>query len=430
MFLKHGTFSLHGQAFDEDVEEIEVYETAVKPLVENVIEKDGGSAALFMFGQTGSGKTHTMSNIELNAFKSLFSSGNGVEKVCVQYFEIQGKKCFDLLGAERNEVVLKKIFETNRMAKCNSKDKQANMEVELINATSVACFSAKDVENCVKEGVSRRTVSATQCNAQSSRSHAVLRLTVYKVPSSSSSILTSERRLTLVDCAGSERKEDNVHHDAKQREETAAINASLYALKECARFRKLRADAKDPSSIHVPYRNSPLTKVLAECFVSDVAKMAVIGTVSPASIDTEHTAMTLKTIVQIGGDSCEIDTNSNSTKSSCYKESREDVERTLEIEVSKLTGEKTVVKKDVARRIPPVKWKRDELERWIQTTKNGAFKHAKVPTTIAGRELVRMQPAALSNMFGGDASMGKKLHESLRAEIQKCSVKTGSGNGT
>ena len=53
----------------------------------------------------------------------------------------------------------------------------------------------------------------------------------------------------------------------------------------------------------------------------------------------------------------------------------------------------------------------------------------KVPTTIAGRELVRMQPAALSNMFGGDASMGKKLHESIRAEIQKCSVKTGSGNG-
>ena len=436
MFVKHGTFSLHGQAFDEDVEEIEVYETAVKPLVENVIEKEGGSAALFMFGQTGSGKTHTMSNIELNTFKSLFASGNGVVKVCVQYFEIQGKKCFDLLGAERNEVILKEIFETNRTMKGSGKGNQANMEVELINASCVACFSAEDIENCVKEGVSRRTVSATQCNAQSSRSHAVLRLTVHKSNAiendmhlSSALSSASERRLTLVDCAGSERKEDNVHHDAKQREETAAINASLYALKECARFRKLRADAKDPSTIHVPYRNSPLTKVLAECFVNDTAKMAVIGTVSPASIDTEHTAMTLKTIVQIGGDSCEIDTNSNSTKSSCYKESREDVERTLEIEVSKLTGEKTVVKKDVARRIPPVKWKRDELERWIQTTKNGAFKHAKVPTTIAGRELVRMQPAALSNMFGGDASMGKKLHESIRAEIQKCSVKTGSGNG-
>ena len=434
MFVKHGMFSLHGQAFDEDVEEIEVYETAVKPLVENVIEKEGGSAALFMFGQTGSGKTHTMSNIELNTFKSLFASGNGVVKVCVQYFEIQGKKCFDLLGAERNEVILKEIFETNRTMKGSGKGNQANMEVELINASCVACFSAEDIENCVKEGVSRRTVSATQCNAQSSRSHAVLRLTVHKSNAiendmhlSSALSSASERRLTLVDCAGSERKEDNVHHDAKQREETAAINASLYALKECARFRKLRADAKDPSTIHVPYRNSPLTKVLAECFVNDTAKMAVICTVSPASIDTEHTAMTLKTIVQIGGDSCEIDKSNNST--SCYKETREDVERTLDIEISKVTGEKTVVKKDVARRIPPVKWKRDELERWIRTTKNGTFKHAKIPTTIAGRELVRMQPAALSNMFGGDAGMGQRLHQCIRAEINKCSVKT-NGNGS
>ena len=154
MFVKHGMFSLHGQAFDEDVEEIEVYETAVKPLVGNVIEKEGGSAALFMFGQTGSGKTHTMSNIELNTFKSLFASGNGVVKVCVQYFEIQGKKCFDLLGAERNEVILKEIFETNRTMKGSGKGNQANMEVELINASCVACFSAEDIENCVKEGVS------------------------------------------------------------------------------------------------------------------------------------------------------------------------------------------------------------------------------------------------------------------------------------
>ena len=43
-------------AFDEDVEEIEVYE-AVKPLVEMSL-KEGGSAALFMFGQTGRKDAH------------------------------------------------------------------------------------------------------------------------------------------------------------------------------------------------------------------------------------------------------------------------------------------------------------------------------------------------------------------------------------
>jgi kinesin family protein 2/24 len=47
-------------------------------------------------------------------------------------------------------------------------------------------------------------------------------------------------RLTLVDCAGSERKEDNMHHSAEQRKETAEINASLYALKECVRMRRLQ----------------------------------------------------------------------------------------------------------------------------------------------------------------------------------------------
>ena len=41
-------------------------------------------------------------------------------KVCVQYFEIQGKKCFDLL-AERSEVILKEIFETNRTMKGSGK---------------------------------------------------------------------------------------------------------------------------------------------------------------------------------------------------------------------------------------------------------------------------------------------------------------------
>lgn len=43
--------------------------------------------------------------------------------------------------------------------------------------------------------------------------------------------------VTLVDCAGSERKEDSMYHTKEQREEGAQINASLHALKECVRMR-------------------------------------------------------------------------------------------------------------------------------------------------------------------------------------------------
>ena len=43
------------------------------------------------------------------------------------------------------------------------------------------------------------------------------------------------RPLTLVDCAGTERKEDSATHSAERRKEGAEINTSLHALKECLR---------------------------------------------------------------------------------------------------------------------------------------------------------------------------------------------------
>ena len=53
--------------------------------------------------------------------------------------------------------------------------------------------------------------------------------------------------------------------------------------------------------VHVPYRSSHLTRVLMECFVRPDAQLGVIGTVSSASTDTEHSVSTLKTVGLIGG---------------------------------------------------------------------------------------------------------------------------------
>ena len=58
-------------------------------------------------------------------------------------------------------------------------------------------------------------------NAVSSRSHAVLRITLINPESA------TEGRLTLVDCAGSERKEDSMYHDKERQRESTEINASL-----------------------------------------------------------------------------------------------------------------------------------------------------------------------------------------------------------
>lgn len=49
-----------------------------------------------------------------------------------------------------------------------------------------------------------------------------------------------------------------MYHDAERRKEAAEINASLYALRECVRFRRMErqaAAAGGPTPhVHVPYR--------------------------------------------------------------------------------------------------------------------------------------------------------------------------------
>ena len=399
MFVKHCSYDLSGGVFDDKSQEHDVYARAAAPLVVQSLQ--GGVAALFMYGQTGSGKTHTMENIEAHAFEALFAGDAvagvaGATSIDVSYFEIAGKTCVDLLQRGRVELRLKELFEED------GENLTTQMEVELMGAKEPTVKTAAELKAVIDEGKSRRQTSSTQCNAASSRSHAVLRLTVM-LPNG------SKGRLTLVDCAGSERKEDNVKHNEQQRKETAEINASLYALKECVRFRRLKfAGGKGANAVHVPYRNSPLTRVLAECFVREDATMAVIGTMSPASVDTEHSLATLKTINAIGGNE---DTEG-------YSEEKEDVSR--ELRVDPMTGE--VTEKAAERLIAPVKWSHDDVRTWLNTAARGAFKTVKLPSTLAGSQFVRMTPLVLKNMCGGDEQLSIKLHKAIRAEIARCSA--------
>lgn len=60
----------------------------------------------------------------------------------------------------------------------------------------------------VDEGLTRRHVAETAMNAESSRSHAILTLTVKTTSSSGGITVHKHSRLNLVDLAGSERQKD------------------------------------------------------------------------------------------------------------------------------------------------------------------------------------------------------------------------------
>lgn len=401
--------------FDEVIDDASVYGTAGSPLVRHAL--GGGIAALFMYGQTGSGKTFTMSGIERRAMTELFdlsvradvarsdatSAGSSapLAYATVRYFEIAGKRAIDLLHPSTPEFPVKE----EPPSASNGYVGAADVSRSSVRRVS----SAQDLLALIEEGKSRRATSPTLVNANSSRSHAVLTITLPMAPQPGGEPGPDggipPGRLVLVDCAGSERKEDSMYHDASQRKEGAEINASLWALKECARALNMIKRSNGRQHVHVPYRSSTLTKVLQESFARRDAKLHVVGTVSPSASDTEHSLETLKFVTMLGG---------SSGDSHGASEEREDVPRDLRWDgVSAM--------RHIAKRvIPPHLWDNAELKQWCHAQR-GLAAQCRIPPNLTGREVVRMNRAALAALCGGDGSAGAALHDLLRNEILRCS---------
>ena len=172
--------------------------------------------------------------------------------------------------------------------------------------------------------------------------------------------------LTLVDCAGTERKEDSMWHDAERRKEGAEINQSLHALKECMRH---WLQVQDGKSTVIPFRESGLTRVLADSFIRQDTLITVVGTVSPSASDTEHTLTTLKTVAAVAGTDGAI------------REVKSDV--------------KKVVEAPALHTIPPKLWAEDRLRAWLGATVSSkgeplAAVLPLMPAGVTGEAIMRM----------------------------------------
>ncbi|KAH8074402.1 hypothetical protein JL721_1962 [Aureococcus anophagefferens] len=194
--------------------------------------------------------------------------------------------------------------------------------LEGIREVSVA--SVGDVFDTIVEGEARRAVGETEFNSRSSRSHAILRLTIESSArrgagdrrAADLSVLTST--LSFVDLAGSERcPEASAPARVK---EGAYINKSLHLCRKqpaplALVVSKLSAGATKAD--HVPYRDSKLTRLLRPA-LGGKARVALVCTASLAASAAEETAHTLKfaqrakKVVQRGSDTRDsvVDTSS------------------------------------------------------------------------------------------------------------------------
>uniref|UniRef100_A0A8C1UD06 Kinesin-like protein n=1 Tax=Cyprinus carpio TaxID=7962 RepID=A0A8C1UD06_CYPCA len=278
-YLENQTFHFD-YSFDEDATNDLVYRFTAKPLVKTIFE--GGMATCFAYGQTGSGKTHTMggdfSGKSQNSSKGIYAlAAQDVftllrqkryadMDLCpyVTFFEIYNGKVFDLLNKKAKLRVLE----------------DEKQQVNVVGLYEVPVSSVDDVIKMIEKGSACRTSGQTFANASSSRSHAVLQVILRR-----RNFLHG--KFSLVDLAGNERGTDVSNNDRHTIVETAEINRSLLALKECIR-------SLGQNSEHIPFRMSKLTQVLRDSFIGENSRTCMIAMISPGMNSCEYTLNTLR----------------------------------------------------------------------------------------------------------------------------------------
>ena len=140
----------------------------------------------------------------------------------------------------------------------------------------------------IVRGNSCRTMSPTEANATSSRSHAVLQINVsQKDRNADVNEPHTMATLSIIDLAGSERASATKNRGERLME-GANINKSLLALGSC-----INALCDPRKRNHVPYRNSKLTRLL-KFSLGGNCKTVMIVCVSPSSAHFDETQNTLR----------------------------------------------------------------------------------------------------------------------------------------
>jgi DNA uptake protein ComE-like DNA-binding protein len=167
------------------------------------------------------------------------TNGETSVNVSLSYYEIYNDKVFDLLEPPENR--------TPSGLSLREKDGKTIV----VGLSERSCQDLKDFETLYIEANNNRVTAATKLNAHSSRSHAILRVTVTQT--TGDMVLSSTA--SAIDLAGSEdnRRTDN----GKERlVESAAINKSLFVLSQCI-------DAISRADKRIPYRESKMTRILS-----------------------------------------------------------------------------------------------------------------------------------------------------------------------
>lgn len=287
---------------------------------------EGFNCTVFAYGQTGTGKTFTMeggleggaawsadhadSGMIARAVRDVFSSlehnMDAENSVRVSHMELFNEELIDLLGSSEEKPL--RLFEHPKEG------------VTIHNLEQVPVTSADAIFKILRRSATRRHEAATKMNASSSRSHCIFTITVQtKEATGDGGELIRIGRLNLIDLAGSENVAKSGTASGEVKREAGVINQSLLVL-----GRVLTSLSENRP--HVPYRESKLTRIMADA-VGGKHKTTMIACITQAASSYDETLATLEYANAAKKIKNKPEQNAKITKKAVIKEYLHEIER-------------------------------------------------------------------------------------------------------
>uniref|UniRef100_A0A0N4ZKL2 Kinesin motor domain-containing protein n=1 Tax=Parastrongyloides trichosuri TaxID=131310 RepID=A0A0N4ZKL2_PARTI len=299
------------KVFDICSQQTQLFEFCALPLINSAF--NGYNATILAYGQTGAGKTFTMGtsydpekhidedilgviprsiNYFFTAMKTREEQAKEegitppVFEVATSFMELYNEEVYDLLS-------------TDKASTADGKLRIIEDEKEGIIVKGMVRKSVKDAAETFKmldAGTIRRSVAATEMNAESSRSHAIFTLYISQTREIIAAVTedteskpekimeTLTAKFHFVDLAGSERLK-RTKAEGSTAKEGIAINSGLMYLGNVI-------SALGSNASFIPYRDSKLTRLLQDSLGGN-SKTLMIACISPNDADLLETTSTL-----------------------------------------------------------------------------------------------------------------------------------------
>lgn len=273
---------------DENASQFEVYKRTVGDSISQNIFR-GCNTTILAYGQSGSGKTYTMSGglegtdqegIRPRAIRDLFrakSNHDGDVTITITYVEIYNDEIRDLL------------IEESSIENAPLKLRDQGPELIVEGLVPLLVKNEAEARRLMEIAVRRRTNPSFKIDSRISRSHTICTLAVNITPKKKTASVANAK-LVLVDLAGSERiKQTGILAFAKQ--ENININKDLFVLAKV--LSALADQSKSKKNLHVPYRDSKLTRLLRDSLGRNCCTV-MVACVSPTNVQLEESVNTLR----------------------------------------------------------------------------------------------------------------------------------------